>query len=780
MAILPRHKISTAEKEKTDENGLNYYKQAGNYYIDQTIHNQDRDDILSLYRLLENKLDNKDYEYVLNPYNTSIDDYKRYGARLRNYNILSPVIDLYTGEFGQRFKTVNVLDANPDDDNKYKEGLQRTIKNYYAQEQINNLNALGIDTKRESQEMATLQEEVAKFNQDFDSNKAITGQEILDYIRFDQDIDDKQQDAYIDWLTCGRVITYKGIFHDDLDYEVVPPWEVTTSSKGRTNFIEDRDWIVRRQVMTANQILDRFHGKLTSDQENTLEALQQDSTSIGAGYVRLPTQYISSEEDYQQYSILDSVDGIEVFHVQWKGWRKVGLLTYESLMGQIEEMEVDDTYTLDKDHGDISIAWEWQSETNEVWRIGDAQHDIYVDAGPLSYNRMELNNSSAQKLSYNGRYNTSTTGDIKSIVKSGRPYQVIYNILHFQFEKTINKNKDKIVVMPQGLIPKGKGGWDEEKFMYYAHANSLMVIDETRPTAGLAMQGVKVLDMGLAQYAKDSIELMTAIKNEWWEAIGMNRQRYGDSKASDGKAVSEQAIFRSAIISDELNRKFEKFMEKDYAGLLDLSKLAYINGKKGKYINSDGREAYLRMNPDDAIHRLDTDTNIFVRNSRQESEKIQTAKEYGFSIAQNGSTPEMLELIDASNFAKTKKLIAEIDENNKRREEANQQAQQKSTEAIEQAKRDSEQATRDVEVYKADKDYDKAIDSKLLDLGQADDIKGMDDRLKVENEEAKMNSHKINMDREDLRLDKKGMALKEKETNAKIKALKEKPKTTTK
>jgi hypothetical protein len=52
---------------------------------------------------------------------------------------------------------------------------------------------------------------------------------------------------------------------------------------------------------------------------------------------------------------------------------------------------------------------------------------------------MELNNSSAQKISYNGRFNTSSTGEVRSIVKSGRPYQVIYNILHYQFEKTINK-----------------------------------------------------------------------------------------------------------------------------------------------------------------------------------------------------------------------------------------------------------------------------------------------------------------------------------------------------
>src|SRR5690606_39712207 len=104
-------------------------------------------------------------------------------------------------------------------------------------------------------------------------------------------------------------------------------------------------------------------------------------------------------------------------------------------------------------------------------------------------------------------------------------------------------------------------GSNEENFFYYANANSMMFIDETSPTASLALQGIKVLDMSLANYARDMIEIMTTIKNEWWEKIGMNRQRFGDVKASDGKGNTEQAIFRSSVISENLSRRFEKLEE---------------------------------------------------------------------------------------------------------------------------------------------------------------------------------------------------------------------------
>jgi len=261
----------------------------------------------------------------------------------------------------------------------------------------------------------------------------------------------------------------------------------------------------------------------------------------------------------------------------------------------------------------------------------------------------------------------------------------------------------------------------------------------------------------------------------------MNRQRYGDVKASDGKSVNEQAIARSAIISDELNRKFEKFMEKDYQGLLDLSKLAYLNGKKGNYINSDGRKAYLNLNADDAVNRLGTDFNLFVSNSKRESQKMEDARQYGFSVAQNGNTSEMLEMIDGNNFASIKAAITKMDGINKAREEAMAKAEQESNQAIETAKRESEQATRDVDKYKADKEYDKAIDVKYLEMGmsiEGEEESDLDNNgvNETNSEEIRMNDHKINMDQQDLKMSNKELALKSKEVDARIKAARSKPK----
>src|SRR5690606_32627621 len=164
-----------------------------------------------------------------------------------------------SGEFSKRFKNVSVVDSNPDDDNRYKDGLTEMLNQYYHQQTINELNNLGLETGQESVEQPSVEEATNEFNRGFDSNRVISGQEILDYIRFDQDLDDKWQDAYNNWITFGIAATYKGIFNNDIDVEVVPPWELTFPTNLRSNFLEDCPWIVRRQVMNGNQIVDRWH-----------------------------------------------------------------------------------------------------------------------------------------------------------------------------------------------------------------------------------------------------------------------------------------------------------------------------------------------------------------------------------------------------------------------------------------------------------------------------------------------------------------------------------------
>lgn len=765
MSTFPRQKLSLKKKLIRDKvSGKTWGERCIDYIADESISSTLSAGFNSDARFLDGgELITEDYEHILNPLNTTVDRYKKFGAKLRNYDIITPVRNLYIGEWGKRIKTYNVMGTNPDDKSDYKDGLNSMIDQYYQQKLINNLNEIGINTGKPSLEQSSLENAINDYNKDYDSNRIISGQEVLDYIHFSEDLDEKYMQLYNDWISFGAAISYKEILHDDVKVHRVAPNEISLPNNYKGTFVEDAPRILRRTVMTGNEIIDKWRHDLTDDEIEWLEKNENSITGTNTtGLTWLPTQYIGADDKF--YANSRYVDGFEVCHVQWRSKRKIGILTYINALGVTTEMEVDEDYKFSAENGDISIKWEWITQIWEGERIGDTNRYIYKGVKPLPYNRSELNNSSKQKLSYNGRINRGVNGKVISLPSVGKPYQIIFNIVKYQFEKIINKNKEKIMVMPQGLFPTGVGGWDEEKSMYYMNADGMLIIDETQPTAGLALQGIKVLDMSLGQFVKDSIDILKSIKDEWWDAIGMNRQRYGDTMASDGKGVTEQAIYRSAIISEELNRKFEKYQEKDYESILDLSKLAFIRGKKGNYINSEGRKAFLEINADGAISHLESDYDIHVVNTAEETENIKMAKDYGFSLGQNAEAPSMMELIGSKNFEKTKEIIYKIDALAKQREQAMQQDTLASNEKVAEMNKETADAKNDTEKYKADKDYDAAIDSKILELN----LKQADNQTNGGDNDSIMDSHKMQIDRDKLRLDRDEFNQKKKESNQKI------------
>jgi len=796
--IYPKQKISSKEKYKiystngqtASLEGKTWGEVNVDYFIDQIVLNDDYEEMLRLYRLDNSELDKSDYNHVLNPFNTDVEKYTKFSAKLKNFDIITPIIELYVGEYGKRLKNFEAVGTNPQAESIYEKKLSDGLRNLHAQTAINGLNAAGVETGQPSKEQPSVEQFKAEFKRTYSDNHIITGNEILDYIKYNEDLDEKYIKMYYDWCKVGRVISYKDVIHNDVNLEHVDPLECYFPKNSKSPFVEDGDWFIRKQRVSPNYILDRYHDKLSDAEVEALDSLNRDKGDFAenTGYTWMPTAYITNDTDKKLYSITgDNDNNVDLIHVVWRSFQKVGILYRTNPIGEVEEIEVDDTYKLDKEAGDIDIDWGWITELWEGEKVEDsAIEDIYINVRPIPYDRADLNNSSEQKLPYNGRYSVTKSGEIKSISKIGFPYQILYNIVYYQTERMINRNMDKVLLMPLGLLPKDKEGWDEEKALYHSRATGFLFTDETSPNFALGLQGVKVLDMSLTNFINQSRELLLGIKGDWWEAVGMNRQRFGDTKASDGKGVTEQAIFRSAIISEELNRKFEKFQEKDYDGLLDISKIAFLDGKKAKYINSAEREMFLNMNADDVINHTNTSYNVFIKNSIKEEKKLAELQQYMFSYAQNsGSSTVFMEALDMSNFTKGKEVIRKLEDNERQMNESLQKQQMESASAVEGAKRESEQADRDVKIYEADKKAENAVEVALIKEGIDSDSNntdqdGIDDNMETgfeardQDRKDRELEHKMSTDNKKVNLETKKVKIQEKLANSTISSNKNK------
>ena len=682
MANFPRQKLSKAEKNDD-------WKIANvDFLADNTdFFGGDKREFLMLHRAAQGHLDPSQYGHVLNPYNSEDENLKRYPARMRNYDIIQPIVNLFMGEMAERPSTDEVICVNPDVPNNFKDSLNKQMLGLAAQDFVNQLNDAGVNTGVNSQELPEYQKFAEEYKQSWSDQRAIFGQEALDYIKYNCDLKDKYQDVFYDWLVTGHCYTFKEPRSNDVHIEYVPSYELW-HGHSPTNFVEDANYAVRRFRRTPSAIIDMFRKELKSEDITWLENLQKGVVTSSDITVAPNIDNINGNVNPSMY---DTTLGlVDVFHGVWKSFKEIGILEYIDELGQPQEMEVDASYVLNKDNGDIRLTKEWISEVWEGYRIDKTLH---LKIQPIIAQRNELNNSSKCKLPYNGRIGYNKHTSTGSMVRSLLPYQALYNIYHFRAELTLARNKDKIMTMPIGLIPKD---WSPDKFLWFAETTGVAWFDETKPNAAQVLNALKSIDLGLGNYVEQIRNLLGEIKNEAWDSVGMNRQRYGDTKASDGKGVSEQAIMRSSTISREMFRRFEKFMETDKQGLLDISKVAWVEGKKGMYITSDGRKKFFETN---GIDHLESDYAIFAKDAGEEQRKLDAARSLTNMMAQKGGIGAslMFETLDASNFSQLKKyalrfeeIQQQLSEQAAEKEQQNSQLLQDKINAKEQAKNDTD------------------------------------------------------------------------------------------
>lgn len=662
---IPKQKIVASKKNKQWR--IDCVK---GYIKESTFAATGKHDLLKLYEAYNGQMSESEYNYVTNPYNSQGHQKRNFPAKLRNYNIIKPVVDLLLGEKTARPSNYMVTVSNQDAVTKKEEEQKKLILENLQQQFVNELNNQGFNTGQPSEEVQTPQQVQEYMDTNYQDARAIVGQHVLNYLRDALDLDDKLQKGFFDWLISGYVYTYKSVCMDDVEYEIVSPLDIDFSKSPDIDFIEDGDWVVRRQLMSANAVIDQFYDLLTDKEIDQIE----DHTRNRAGSFAIP--FLQRIDD----NFGDNDRYVEVLHVVWKSFRKIGVLYYIDEFGIEQSTLVDDTYKVDKEAGE-KVEWYW---VNEVWEGYEIDGDIYVGIEATTAQRNQLNNISKCKLPYNGRAYSNRHTENVSVVSMGLPYQILYNVFHYRLELTIAKNKDKIALIEMNTIPK-RHGWDEEKFMYYADALGFAFIDSTgegKNNERVSFNQYQVLDMSLGQYMAAQIQLLEAIKTEWEELLGVSRQRKGQIMASDGAGTTKNAIAQSTAITEEIFRKYEKFEQKEMQGLIDLSKHAFRNGKKIHYITDDYRNSWLDI---EGASYQESEFGIFAKNSSQENKKMEQMRQLMQAMAQNGvGVGSIAEILDADNFARIRVLANQVEKKQaqmmQKSQEAEQQKQQAATE----------------------------------------------------------------------------------------------------
>lgn len=668
-AEFPKQKISRKEKYHDDNR---WCKDNIEYFIEAAldIHMNRRETMNQLLSAYDGELNEDHYKHVLNPYNVKGDErLKKFPTRLRNYNILKTPIDTALGEKAEEADTVQCIAIN-----EYTDALEIKAQNdeldkLLQQMAINHLNKMGLNTGIEEQQIPDLKGYVEMKHLTLKEKRAVVGGERLEYLKSDKRTKNIHQKLFADWLKINHCFTYKDVRNNDVIYRKVDPRNLYVIYNPDSPFIEDGYAALYIDRILINEAVDKYRSELeelTTPEFDPIEYLEGYVKGIENKFTTFLTSAkldnVRSDNRFTSNFLDDNF--IDEYHVVWVSFRMVKIVRYQSLLtGQIESKEVDEEYELMPELGDIDYTTEWIDEIWEGTKLGN----LYLRMRPILVQRNEINNTSKTKLPYNGLVKLTNNGNIYSWLSQGMPYQIIVNILYYQMEKLINKNRDKLVVLPKSLMP-NKPGWNEDVFMYYGESTGYLFVDDSKSNAAAALNAIKVIDASLSQYIMQMRELIQQVTYDYYNQIGFSPQRLSDVKTSAGKATTEAAIVRSFITSKELFREFDEFIESEYQGLLDYSKVAWINGKKGVYTGSDGQVIMMNI---DGIEHMESEYAIFAKDNAKEATKLKLMRDFAFSFAQNDRDPSVIaEVVDTDNFSKIKDYLKKAEENKKNYEMA--------------------------------------------------------------------------------------------------------------
>ena len=628
---MPRQRVSVSEK--TDD----WYKSSMNAIIAMSEFEQPttttwKDDIRKAYDFYNGIIDESDYTHVLNPYGKRR---KNFPAKLHNYPILKPVIDLLLGEKRRRPFAYSVVVANSDITNRRDEALSAVMRENLEQLFINELGGQGIETGLEEEETAIPEKVQEDFLASYRDARAVAGQQAMNFLIHHQEIRPKFSKGWKHWLISGITVTLRDVVGDEVIYEILNPLHVDYDKSDDTDFIEDGEWATIRQMAVRSKIVDAYYKYLTAEQIDKLEHPR------------------TADSDYLDYGYADKGEKsprAAVIRVYWKCQKKVGIVTYIDEDGELQQKEVSEGYQVDEDE---AVDWDWVNEVQQGVRIDE---DIFIKLEPYPVQRTSMDNASKCKLPINGRKYSDLNSPNISLLMLGVPYQLSYNIYKYRLENAIAKSKDIIAMLDINMIPKK---FDMDKFMYFLDATGIAWVDYAKEGIKFNPQHQSVVDLSIKTIG-DFIELLDSIKSEWYELAGVSRQRLGEIQQYDGRDVTQQAIVQSAMITEELFSSYSELEQRDLQALIDLSRYAWINGKKGTYVTSDQSQEILNI---DGIEHMDSEYGIFVTDSAEEREKLDVLRGLVQAFVQNGAPmSSIIDMVESTNFVALKGKILKAEQ----------------------------------------------------------------------------------------------------------------------
>ena len=164
-----------------------------------------------------------------------------------------------------------------------------------------------------------------------------------------------------------------------------------------------------------------------------------------------------------------------------------------------------------------------------------------------------------------------------------------------------------------------------EERLAVANKDSFLPFDDSDAQPN-ALQSIReVATSAITNYIQMLDNLKQGLKAEAWEAANMNNARFGDAKDYAGKAVNESNYSQAMTGSVWSLECFNLFRERDYVANIDYSKFAWIDGKRGSYVDPTTNKVVVV--DIDGSSDFSGNIGIYIRNNADVQNKLNKLKQ---------------------------------------------------------------------------------------------------------------------------------------------------------
>jgi len=629
---------------------------------------------------------------------------------LDDVDIITPIKERYMGEFVRtpNFYTATVQGA--DITLALKAKVQEKIYAIFMaklkvqlQEMQDELSKGGMKPEEIEQEMAKLniKEEVEKIKEEFFTKEAAKAKQIVEFFvsdsRFEEDL---QQLFYYFFATEECYVKFEPQVNV-LNIETIHPVDYYRIPKENSIFTEEDEAGFIRHRMTIRDILDEFGNYLTEDDVSYLEGLlgrnitgrvDISAKQIYDRYIEYPSMAnsIKGKLGTNKESIFaNDVNSVDVYELYIKTKRKVGILTYLDLQGQLQTRNVGDTYEIDLENGDVSIEWEWEDEVWKGYRFGNGYGaGVYIPLRPISVQRNELSVKNSCKIPIVGIGSLLYDFARKPVPARMISHQALYVILTNKYRKELAKFHGFINLIAESILS-DSDEFTQEARLEYMYKDNLLIFNDSEVDVNTLQSLRTIGNTGQADYIRAIDEMRKGVKAEAWDLANMNAERFGQIDTKGGMSNTQEAIRRVSTGSVLLFTMFDMLKERLYQAISDYGRIVYVDGIQTDFMNANKEIIELDVNHEELIS---SEIGIHFTVNILEKEKIDSIRNAIVSTnVQSGNTLDAINALNEDDLSSLKVHAAKLQKIKEAREEQLAKQEQEVKKYIEDKKNQLEE-----------------------------------------------------------------------------------------